>query len=407
MDSRKKPNIKIPEGFELFFNSITGNWALRPIKGYSAKYIRKDTFVPKQVNESIKNENNIDGKGKNKNLSKARNRKNDEFYTRLEDITSEMKHYKQHFSGKVIYCPCDKLFNVGRSNFGRYFLGKFHSLGIKKLICTQYNPNGFGIATEYDFEKCGIEWEYNGEKADGDFIDESEIDTYFLKGDGSFDSPECREIMKNCDIVITNPPFSLFRKFIAQIMEFNKKFIILGNMNALTYKEVFPLIKENKIWLGYRNLGSDMFFEITDEYKKVIVKEKKEGSGWKEIDGEIMGRVANACWYTNLEHTKRKEKIYLEKTYNPTDYPKYDNYDAINVNRIEDIPKDYDGIMGVPITYLGKYNPNQFEIVGIMSGAKGKTFTNGDDGRAKFYLNGKGVYARILIRKITELPTEE
>jgi len=397
MDSRKKPNIKVPEGFELFFNSITGNWALRPIKGYSTKYIRKDTFVPRQVNESIQNENNIDGNGKNKNLTKARNRKNDEFYTRLEDITSEMQHYKQHFSGKVIYCPCDKLFNVGRSNFGRYFLGKFHSLGIKKLICTQYNPNGFGIATEYDFEKCGIKWEYNGEKADGDFIDESEIDTYFLKGDGSFDSPECREIMKNCDIVITNPPFSLFRKFIAQIMEFNKKFIILGNMNALTYKEVFPLIKENKIWLGYRNLGSDMFFEITDEYKKVIVKEKKEGSGWKEIDGEVMGRVANACWYTNLEHTKRKEKIYLEKTYNPTDYPKYDNYDAINVNRIEDIPKDYDGIMGVPITYLGKYNPNQFEII---------KFRKGDDDK-DLSVNGKCPYFRILIRKISELPTEK
>ena len=408
MNSRKKPNIKVPEGYELLFNSTTGNWALHPIKGYSAKYIRKDTFVPKQTNESFQNENDIDckGKSKNKNLSKARNRKNDEFYTRLEDITAEMQHYKQYFSGKVIYCPCDKLFNVGRSNFGRYFLGKFHSLGIKKLICTQYNPNGFGVATEYDFEKCGIKWEYNGEKADGDFIDESEIDTYFLNGDGSFDSPECRKIMKNCDIVVTNPPFSLFRKFLAQIMEFDKKFIILGNMNALTYKEVFPLIKENKIWLGYRNLGSDMFFEITDEYKKVIVKEKKEGSGWKEIDGEVMGRVANACWYTNLEHTKRKEKIYLEKTYNPINYPKYDNYDAINVNRVEDIPKDYDGIMGVPITHLGKYNPNQFEIVGIMSGAKGKTFTNGNDGRAKFYLNGKGVYARILIRKVSELPTE-
>ena len=397
MDSRKKPNIKVPEGFELFLNSITGNWALRPIKGYSVKYIRKDTFVPKQTNESIQNENNIDGKGKNKNLSKARNRKNDEFYTRLEDITAEMQHYKRHFSGKVIYCPCDKLFNVGRSNFGRYFLGKFHSLGIKKLICTQYNPNGFGVATEYNFEKCGIKWEYNGEKVDGDFIDESEIDTYFLKGDGSFDSPECCEIMKNCDIVITNPPFSLFRKFIAQIMEFNKKFIILGNMNALTYKEVFPLIKENKIWLGYRNLGSDMFFEITDEYKKVIVKEKKEGSGWKEIDGEVMGRVANACWYTNLEHTKRKEKIYLEKTYNPTDYPKYDNYDAINVNRIEDIPKDYDGIMGVPITYLGKYNPNQFEII---------KFRKGDDDK-DLSINGKCPYFRILIRKISELPTGE
>ena len=409
MDSRKKPNIKIPEGFELFFNSITGNWALHPIKGYSAKYIRKDTFVPKQTNESIQNENNIEGKGKNKNLSKARNRKNDEFYTRLEDITAEMKHYKQYFCGKVIYCPCDKLFNIGRSNFTRYFLGKFHSLGIKKLICTQYNPNGFGVAKEYDFEKCGIKWEYNGEKADGDFIDESEIDTYFLKGDGSFDSPECREIMKNCDIVVTNPPFSLFRKFLAQIMEFNKKFIILGNMNALTYKEVFPLIKENKIWLGYRNLGSDMFFEITDEYKKVIVKEKKEGSGWKEIDGEVMGRVANACWYTNLEHTKRKEKIYLDKTYNPTDYPKYDNYDAINVNRLEDIPKDYDGVMGVPITYLGKYNPNQFEIVDINP----HFYTLVEQGLPKpkqlslASYGKKDPFARSLIRKISDLPTEE
>ena len=399
MESRKKPNIKVPEGYDLFFNNITGNWALRPIKGYSAKYIRKDTFVPKQVNESIQTENNTDGKGKNKNLSKARNRKNDEFYTRLEDITSEMQHYKQHFSGKVIYCPCDKLFNVGRSNFGRYFLGKFHSLGIKKLICTQYNPNGFGVATEYDFEKCGIKWEYNGEKADGDFIDESEIDTYFLKGDGSFDSPECREIMKNCDIVVTNPPFSLFRKFLAQIMEFDKKFIIIGGEGAVKYKEVFPLIQQNKIWMGY---GKPKAYSTNLE---TVEDEKTQ----YEENGVVYQKFGNHCWYTNLEHSKRKEKIYLEKHYNPNDYPKFDNYDAINVKKLKDIPVDYDGIMAVPITYIAKYNPAQFQLVGQLNvgcfvDEKG---WQASKGLHMLSLNGKDVFQRILIRKISELPTEE
>ena len=395
-----KPNIRVPEGFDLHFNTLTGNWTLRPIKGFSEKYLTRNSFAPLREKETTLFEDNVVEEVKrHNNLTKAKREKNDEFYTRLEDITAELRHYKEYFKGKVIYCPCDKLFNIGQSNFGKYFLSQFHELGIKKLICTQWNPNGVGLVKEYDFITNGFKWEYNGEKKDNEPVDESDINIYLLDGDGSFDSDECREIMKKCDIVITNPPFSLFRQFIAQIMEYEKKFIILGNMNAITYKEIFPLIKDNKIWLGYRNLGNDMFFELTDDYKKEIVKEKKEGSGWRIIDGEVMGRVANACWYTNIEHSKRKEELYLSKKYNEIDYPKYDNYDAIDVSRVENIPMDYDDVMGVPITFLGKYNPTQFEIVGIMSGAKGETFTNGNDGRAKFYVNGKGVYARILIRR--------
>lgn len=174
-------------------------------------------------------------------------------------------------------------------------------------------------------------------------------------------------------------------------------FLIIGNMNAITYKEIFPYIKNNQLWVGYRSLGSEFYFNITDEYKKEIVKEKKEGSGWKEIDGEICGRVANACWFTNLDISKRREFIGLTKKYNPTDYPKYDNYDAIEVGRVDDIPKDYDGVMGVPITFLGKHNPNQFEIIGLDRYVE----DNPNYGR-RFHLNGKETYARILIRKVKE-----
>ena len=414
MDALKKPNIRIPEGFELFFNSLTGNWALRPIIGYSQKYLKKNTFVPKKpvveeepalFTDGTENNNETIKKDKsgNSTLTSARKEKYDEFYTRLEDITEELKHYKSYFEGKIIYCPCDKIFNLGRSNFAEYFMSKFHKLGLKKLICTQYNPNGHGVVKAYDFDKCGIKWEYNGEEEDGSDIDESMVDTYFLKGDGSFDSFECREIMKSCDIVITNPPFSLFRKFLAQIMEFNKKFIIIGNMDAITYKDVFPLLKENKIWLGYRNLGSDMFFEIPDDYKETIVKEKKEGSGWRIIDGEVMARVAKACWFTNLEHSKRHEEIYLSKTYNPTDYPRYDKYDAIFVKDVKSIPVDYDGVMAVPCTFLGKYNPDQFELVDARDVAiyeklceKNTSLIKDGDGT----INGKAKYAHICIKKI-------
>lgn len=328
---------RIPDGFELFYNPITEKEVLRPIAGFSEKYLTPNSFIPKSTSSFAKS---IKGKN-NSNLNAAKINKNDEFYTSLGDIIKEIKHYKKYFKGKVIYSPCDKAFNCGRSNFVEYFLSVFHDLGLKKFICTQYNPNGCGKMKIIDFEKHGFMWEYHGEYSDGTKIDESMIDTEILKGDGSFDSTECQEIMKNSDIVITNPPFSKFREFLAQIMKYDKKFIIIGSLNAITYKEVFPLIKYNKVWLGMTNVST---FIQPDGTKK---------------------KFGNIGWYTNLEHNKRKEGIYVFKTYNEKDYPKYENYDAINVDRTKNIPIDYSGVMGVPISFLNNYNPNQFEIIGL------------------------------------------
>ena len=400
MDTRKKPNVKL-EGHELFFNTLTGNWAFRPIKGYSTKYLKKDTFVPKETIERVgsNEENKHENKSANSSLGKARNRKNDEFYTRLEDITNELQHYKSYFKDAVVYCPCDKLYNLGRSNFGKYFLGKFHGLGIKKLICTQYNPNGFGVTEIYDFEKMGIKWEYNGEVTDGEFVDESEIDTFFLKGNGSFDSPECREIMRNCDIVVTNPPFSLFRKFLSQIIEFDKKFIIIGDEGAIKYKEVFPLIQQNKVWMGYSKPKA---------YATNLEKVENEKTQYEE-DGTIYQKFGNHCWYTNLEHSKRKNKIYLSKRYDPSVYPTFDNYDAINVNYIKDIPVDYDGVMAVPITYIAKHNPNQFELVGQLNTGcfVDENGWQASNGKNMLSINGGTSFQRVLIRKISDIPSKE
>jgi hypothetical protein len=403
MDVKKKPNVHL-DGHELYLNTLTGNWAFRPIKGYSTKYLRKDTFIPNETSKKIyaNKTNGKNANGKNASLGKARNAKNDEYYTRLEDITVELQHYKPYFKDKVVYCPCDKMYNLGRSNFAKYFLGKFHSLGIKKLICTQYNPNGFGVSTIYDFEKIeklGIKWEYNGEKEDGEFVDESEIDTFFLKGNGSFDSPECREIMKNCDIVVTNPPFSLFRKFLSQIMEFNKKFIIIGDEGVVKYKEVFPLIQQNKIWMGYGKPKA---------YATTLEKIENDKSQYEE-DGVIYQKFGNHCWYTNLEHSKRKNKIYLSKHYDPKLYPIFDNYDAINVKQVKDIPVDYDGVMAVPITYIAKHNPNQFELVGQLNTGcfVDENGWQASNGKNMLSLNGKNVFHRILIRKISNIPSEE
>ena len=314
----------------------------------------------------------------NGNLKKAKAAKNDEFYTRLEDIEKELKHYTEHFKGKVVYCNCD---DANRSNFFNYFSTNFQKLGLKKLItsglkidCTE---NGTGVVAL--------------QKGD-------DIDIY--DGNGDFRSEECIEFLKEADIVVTNPPFSLFREYVAQLMQYGKKFLIIGNMNAITYKEIFPYIKNNELWMGYKSLGSDMFFNVPQNYVEELKATKTQGGGWRELDGIIMGRVATACWFTNLEHNKRNEELILYKHYNPTEYPKFENYDAIEVSKVAEIPMDYEGVMGVPISFLDKYCPNQFRILGIMSGAKGETFTNGNDNRAKFYLNGKGVYARILIQKI-------
>jgi hypothetical protein len=287
----------------------------------------------------------------NKELHKAKIGKNDEFYTQMPDIEKELKHYKEHFKGKVIFCNCD---DPEESNFVRYFSLKFKQLGLKKLISTHYDP-----------EKPTYKLEYDG-------------DTFTptgLKENGDFRSPECIEMLKEADIVVTNPPFSLFREYVAQLMEYEKKFIIIGSLNAITYKGIFPLLKENKMWLGYNN-----------GYKEYIVPNHYElsESGCREENGVKYRGMGNTYWFTNIEIKKRHENLIIYKKYNETDYPKYDNYNAINIDKTKDIPNDYNGEMGVPITFMDKYNPEQFEIIGM----------------GRFRSNGKKLYARIIIKKM-------
>ena len=392
-DSNIIPNIQIPDGCKLHFNETMGRWALRNCKGFSTKYLKKNSFVPHSKYEEVAIEplfeDDVDTtktrktKKNNRNLTTAKREKNDDFYTTFDDISKEMNHYKKFLKGKTIYCPCDKVFNEGRSEFVNYFTSLFHTLGLKKVIFTQYNPNGVGYKSEWELEKCGYKWEYNGEFEDNRFIDESEIDFYPLKGNGSFNSRECREIMKECDIVITNPPFSRFRDFIEQLITKDKKFIIIGPENAITYKEIFPFIKENKIWLGF---SKPSVFRIPVEYRD----ENNKSQFIK--DGVVYQKFGNICWFTNLEHEKRIEKIPLIKKYNPDEYPHYDNYDAIDTNSVKKIPADYNGVIGVPITYLQHHNPNQFEIIKFRKGNDDKDLT----------INGKCPYFRILIRKVLE-----
>ena len=274
----------------------------------------------------------------NSNLRKAKKTKNDEFYTQLPDIENELRHYRDHFKGKVVYCNCD---DARESNFFKYFSINFEFLGLKKLIATGYKKDGRGVLLVYEGDK-------NGNKV----VDDEEVTVTELEGDGDFRSPECVKLLDEADVVVTNPPFSLFREYVAQLVEHGKKFLIIGNMNALTYKEIFPLIKANKIWVGH-NFNKTMEFRLDESYEK-----------WNEIrDGFKYGKVPAISWYTNLDMKKRHEKLVLTEKYDPAKYPKYDNYDAINVDKTVDIPKDYDGAMGVPITFLDKYNPEQFEII--------------------------------------------
>lgn len=385
----KKPNIPVPAGMKLEWNSNTGHWAFRPIPGYSTVYLNKDSFIPRRHTESIKEKvENDTTDSKSKKLSKAKKDKNDEFYTRLEDICNELKHYKEHFQGKVVYCPCDKAFNLGRSNFVQFFIEHFVDWGLKKLVATQYNEDGRG-------------WKWVVERGDvngNGYIDESEIDTYQLNGNGDFASDECRQIMKECDIVVTNPPFSLFRPFVAQIMEFGKKFIIIGNQNAITYKEIFPFIKDNKMWLGFI-FNKTIDFIIPNSYEK-----------YDRIDenGNKIAKVPAITWFTNLVHDKRLEGIYCPQRYvgREDKYPVYDNYDAIEVGHytrngkwegsLDELPCDYDGVMGVPITFLGQYNPEQFEILQLCA-SHGREVRNIPNESCHF--NGRWCYPRILIRR--------
>ena len=324
---------------------------------------------------------------KNNNLHTAKATKNDEFYTQLEDIENELKYYKDYFKGKVVYCNCDGFLNKEKSNFFVYFSLNYEFLGLKGLICTKYNPNG-----------KGKKYEYYGDLNGNNYPDEEEIFTSDLEGDGDFRSEECIELLKKCDIVCTNPPFSLFRQYVAQLFEYNKDFLIIGNVNAISYKEVFPMIKENKMWLGVSSFNKGMYFGVPYDYTYADTYKFD-----RERNGKKVMRVSSICWFTNLDHKKRHEELLLYKKYNEEEYPKYDNYDAIEVGKTKDIPIDYNGIMGVPITFLDKYCPEQFEIVDLnphffsmiakgLPKPKQLSLQN---------VNRKDPYARILIKRIS------
>ena len=290
-------------------------------------------------------------KAKNKNLQEAKTNKKDEFYTQLSDIERELKYYKKHFKDKVVYCNCD---DPRVSNFFHFFSYNFEKLGLKKLIATCYKSQDMDLFSQNNSEQA-IYLEYTGDKNGNNVPDPNEIGIKKLKGDGDFRSKECIELLKKSDIVVTNPPFSLFREYVSQLIEYDKKFIIVGHQNAIKYKEIFPLIRDNKLWLGYGFKGGAGHF-INEHYEDyATATDRKEG----------MIRVSGVHWFTNLEINKRHEDLILYKKYTPEEYPKFENFDAINVDVTKDIPMDYEGFMGVPITFMDKYNPDQFEIIGV------------------------------------------
>ena len=317
-------------------------------------------------------------------LHKAKKNQNDEFYTQLCDIEKELKSYKDFLKGKTVLCNCD---DPRVSNFFHYFSYNFEYLGLKKLITTCYKNQDMDLFSMNNSERA-IYLEYEGDKNGNRIPDVDEIGVKLLKGDGDFRSNECVELLKQADVVITNPPFSLFREYVAQLMKYEKKFLIIGNINCITYKEIFSLIKENKVWLG---TGMGRWIS------GFIVPEKYELYGSEARINEYGQRIVstnNCLWLTNIDHHKRNEKLDLYKKYTPEEYPKYDNYDAINVDKTTDIPIDYDGEMGVPITFLDKYNPNQFEIIGSLITNNPEYYSFGVP-----YINGKKVYARVLIKR--------
>lgn len=395
----------------------------------------------------------------NSNLHDSARNKQDEFYTQLSLIESEMKHYKHHFAGKTILCNCDDPYE---SNFFKYFAMNFNALGLKKLITTcyasspvtgqefeYYIDNGGQLSFIADADNSPMQeterkpykveiTEVTDENNDGR-IDLSDVEYLMrnkkntmtlLDGDGDFRSPECVHLLCEADFVVTNPPFSLFREYIALLEEYQKHYIIIGNMNAVTYKEIFPMIAENRLWLGYNS--GHFWFKVPDSYevKKTDFKIDENGQKWR--------RMGNICWFTNVDIEKRHENMVLFRNYTPELYPKYDNYDAINVNKTVDIPCDYYGVMGVPITFLDKYNPDQFEIVAFRKGNDGKDLVysfpncsqnsnverereretdnsspilphthpqnNGHDDVIRPVLNGMKLYRRITIRLRQQFP---
>lgn len=331
----------------------------------------------------------------NRNLNAAKRAKKDEFYTQLPDIERELHHYWPHFRGKTVLCNCDDPYE---SNFFKYFALRFNQLGLRRLLCTCYNGSpvrGTELFLHFDGEADEPKRQaymvdihavpdLNGDGAvdltDVRLLLENDRNALRLLQTGDFRSAECVALLREADVVVTNPPFSLFREYVGQLMDYGKKFLIVAPQNAITYKEIFPLIKENRIWLGFKS--GDMAFKVPAD------SEPRTTRYWVDEGGQKWRSLGNICWFTNLDHTKRHEELDLVCRYNPDDYPKYDNYDAIEVSKTANIPYDYDGVMGVPITFLDKYNPEQFEIV---------KFRKGNDEK-DLCINGKCPYFRILIR---------
>lgn len=346
-------------------------------------------------------------KSLNKNLHSARTAKTDEFYTQLVDIEKELKNYKDQFRGKVVYCNCDDPFE---SNFFKYFAANFNSLGLKQLIATSYKPSPIANTQLGLFgdDKAPVKSKGRPKVTANKFIinevDDIDGDGAFdlrdiaeqlkanknnewtpLEGEGDFRSAESIELLKQADIVVTNPPFSLFREYVAQLMENKKKFLILGDQNAITYKETFGYVKDDKLWVGYDN-GGTKWFQVPMDYDIPTESRKKIVNGVKYFS---MGRI---MWFTNLDTTKRYENIVLYKKYTPKEFPKYDNYDVINVDKVSDIPMNYNGVMGVPITFVDKYNPKQFEILGIANSARWIGY------KCLTIIQGRKIFNRILIK---------
>lgn len=346
-------------------------------------------------------------KALNRSLHAAKATKQDEFYTQLPDIEKELKHYTKHFEGKTVLCNCD---DPKVSNFFRYFSNKFHDLKLKRLITTCYRNADPDLFSQNENGR-GLRLIYNGEQTPGGRVPGfSKLDKRVLEGDGDFRSPECIALLKEADIVVTNPPFSLFREYVGQLMDHDKKFLIIGNQGAITYKEVFSLIKANRIWLGNTH---PVAFVVPDHYEMRSVR------SWRDENGTNWRSLGNACWFTNLDFARRHEDLTLYRRFDPKSYPKYDNYNAIEVPTYKDIPDDYEGAMGVPVTFLEHHNPDQFEILGTPSNDpdnsyRTRVYTSKEcrdayrerfgkpgvyDLNARGVVNGVKVFARVLIRR--------
>lgn len=317
------------------------------------------------------------GKATNKLLQKAKKLKSDEFYTQLPDIESELQHYKVHFQDKVVFCNCD---DPRVSNFFNYFFTNFKDIGLKKILTSCYREQVKNLFNEKSENGFFLECTAGEEEKDKLILS----DISYFNGDGDFRSSESIELLKQSDIIVTNPPFSLFREYVDQLVKFDKKFLIIGNINAITYKEIFKLIQENKAWLGI-NLGRGVSGFIVPQHYELYGTEARIDSLGRRIVSPN-----NCLWLTNLDTFRRHVDIHLTKKYlgNESEYPKYDNYNGININKTKDIPLDYKGVMGVPITFLHKFNPDQFEII---------KFRKGDDEK-DLSINGKCPYFRILIK---------